>query len=353
MVVTNSSTIDLKNIASEIFKVLTEKEQAVISQRFNLNGKGKRTLNYIGQQYTVTRERIRQIEAVALVKLRRTMKNTQIKSIVDIAHNVLREHGGLLIESKLVSAVLQRIGGQISDIDGNFIRVALTVDGDTRQIFDRMRVRTCWSFNEIDKKLVLRIGDAVVTVLKKNKDAMSADKLISGVVKFLAERKIQVESQLITSAVDVDTRLATLDGKVGLMEWRSIHPRALRDKAYIVLKRANKPMHFTEITNTIIAANFDRKAVRNPAVHNELIRSEKFVLVGRGLYGLREWGPEGGIVPDVLARIVKNAKKPLTRDEIIEATLLQRSVKEATVMLNLQKHKNIKKNPDNTYSWKD
>lgn len=349
---TQTPTTDLKQIASEIFKVLTEKEQSVITQRFDLDGQGKKTLDNIGQKYAVTRERIRQIESVALTKLRRTMKNTQIKPIVQIAHDILIANGGLLIESALISKILTEIG-QASEVDGNFIRVALTVDNDTHQIFDRMRLRRCWAENDISKQLALKVGDIIVSCLKKEKDAMTIDKLTATAKAVLTQKKIDASPELIQSTIAIDTRLASLDGKVGLVEWRHIKPRALRDKAFIVLQRHGQPLHFTEITNAIIEAHFDQKPVRTPAVHNELIRSEKFVLVGRGLYALRSWGRQGGIVPEVLGRIVKNAKSPLTKQEIIDLAQKEREVKTGTIVLNLQKHPNIVSNGNGTYSWKD
>jgi len=72
-------------------------------------------------------------------------------------------------------------------------------------------------------------------------------------------------------------------------------------------------------------------------VHNELIRSNEFVLVGRGLYALKDWGYEPGTVKEVIARILKEANnQSLTEEEITSAVLKQRMVKESTIFSSLQ-----------------
>lgn len=60
------SFVELKTILS----TLTEKEAKVIVARFGLNGQEAQTLELVGEEFGVTRERIRQIEAKALRKLR-------------------------------------------------------------------------------------------------------------------------------------------------------------------------------------------------------------------------------------------------------------------------------------------
>ena len=69
---------------------------------------------------------------------------------------------------------------------------------------------------------------------------------------------------------------------------------------------------------------------------NELIRYTQFVLVGRGLYALQEWGYEPGTVADVIERILKE-KGPLSKQEIIAEVAKHRTVKVGTISLNLQK----------------
>jgi hypothetical protein len=151
-----------------------------------------------------------------------------------------------------------------------------------------------------------------------------------------AERGKNLEITFIVSAMEVDKRVKRVVEGFGLTSWRHINPRSIRDKAYIVLKKSTEPLHFVEIANRIAAAGFDKKLVTTQAVHNELIRYEQFVLVGRGLYALKEWGYRKGTVADVIENLLRK-KSPMTKQEIITGVLKQRRVKKGTISLNLQK----------------
>lgn len=153
----------------------------------------------------------------------------------------------------------------------------------------------------------------------------------------LAEKGTKSNRETIISLFSIDMRYKKVKEGIGLMTWRHINPKSIRDKAYIVLKREGKPLHFVEIANKITESAFDRKVVTTQAVHNELIRDEHFVLVGRGLYGLKEWGYKKGTVAEVIEDLLRK-KSPLTKQEIIAGVLKQRHVKKGTISLNLQKN---------------
>lgn len=125
-------------------------------------------------------------------------------------------------------------------------------------------------------------------------------------------------------------------GEFGLVTWPSIKPRGVKDKAYAVLAKSGKPMHFREVAGAISKSGWSPKRAHPQTVHNELIKDPRFVLVGRGLYALTEWGFEPGTVSDVITGVLKIAKKPLSKDDITKRVLAQRFVKPNTVFLNLQ-----------------
>jgi hypothetical protein len=60
----------------------------------------------------------------------------------------------------------------------------------------------------------------------------------------------------------------------------------------------------------------------------------------------------GGVVREVIAQIIENAKRAMSKDEIIEAVKKERLVKDNTILVNLQNPLYFKKNPDGTYSVK-
>ncbi|MBI4994059.1 hypothetical protein HZC21_00215 [Candidatus Peregrinibacteria bacterium] len=145
----------------------------------------------------------------------------------------------------------------------------------------------------------------------------------------------KLNRQFSMSCLELDRRIKTTKKGIGLSSWRHINPRTLRDKILYILNETQKPMHYVELSNRIAAVNFDKKVINVQAVHNELIRDNAFVLIGRGIYALRKWGYEDGTVSEVIAGILKE-KGPLTRDQIIAEVLKKRQVKRITILLNLK-----------------
>ena len=77
----------LREKLSGVLNTLNERERAVIEQRFGLRDGNPRTLEEVGRQFNVTRERIRQIEAKALRKLRHPTRIGCIKGFLDTTNN--------------------------------------------------------------------------------------------------------------------------------------------------------------------------------------------------------------------------------------------------------------------------
>ena len=75
-------------------------------------------------------------------------------------------------------------------------------------------------------------------------------------------------------------------------------------------------MHFSEIAEEIRKSDFSRKSVTTQAIHNELIKDKRFVLIGRGIYALDTWGFKRGTVADIITSVLQEAGEPLYRDEI-------------------------------------
>ncbi len=313
--------------------VLTDKEREVLIRRYSLHNQPKETLEKIGAGFTVTRERVRQIENAALKKLRRTLSNTKLKDVTKAAFEILETNDGLLLESKLIQKIIQNIT-DIS-IDSNIIKLALSIDENVVKVKKNSLFKPAWRLDNIHERVMRDIIDTSYETLKKDQDAMSNQEVIEKVVK---KYPLKATPKFVTACLEVSKLFKKVEAGWGLMEWRHINPKSIRDKAYIVLKRAEKPLHFMEIASRIIEAEFDHKLVTVQAVHNELIRGDHFVLVGRGLYALKEWGYVEGTVSDVIERILKKAQKPLEKSEIVKRVLAVRQVKIGTIALNLQKN---------------
>lgn len=329
-------TPNLSDVIEDLFMVLTAKEKDVIVQRFSLDNRPRRTLESIGQFFSVTRERIRQIEKIALGKLRRTVQTSRLSAVNEIADKVLGEHGGVLLESTLIAEILNNLGSS-EVVDGNIISLALNINGNLEKFEKTNLYNTFWRVKSIDVDLVLNVIGAGIKILKKKNDVLSSAKLVTQIRLLLGEKVATYSDPMIVSSLQVDKRVKPVDDGFGLMSWRHINPRSIRDKAYIILKRENVPMHFVQIANKISAAEFDKKVVTVQAVHNELIRYEQFVLVGRGLYALKESGYQRGTVAEVIENLLRK-RSPMSKVDIIEGVLKQRHVKKGTISLNLQKN---------------
>ena len=161
----------------------------------------------------------------------------------------------------------------------------------------------------------------------------------------------QFEHDHVHALATVSKKLATLGGVWGLTRWPTVNPKNIRDKIYLVLRDNGKPLHFSEIASAISDSDFKRKDVTTQAIHNELIKDKRFVLIGRGIYALKEWGYAKGTVADVIARTLEEAGEPLHRDEIIKRVLKKRQVKETTILLNLQGKPQFKRVAKATYTY--
>jgi hypothetical protein len=329
------SSINLQSLLDDLFLVLTEKEATVIRRRFALQGQSKQTLEKIGKHFKVTRERIRQIESIALGKLRRTVRTTKLNDVNDMAKAILRAAGGVMREDDLVTQVLRRMSSS-SELDGSVLRLSYAIDHEMASTGNSGSFVPFWRMESLALEDISVIVDSLVKILRKRKSCMKKEELVSAVQALNLFKDRIPSKELISSCLTIDARLREIEDGWGLTEWRFVRPRSIRDKVEIVLRKTGEPLHFMEIANRIREAHFDHKNVTVQAVHNELIRYPQFVLVGRGLYALREWGYEPGTVADVIERILKD-KGPLSKKEIIQEVAKQRTVKVGTISLNLQK----------------
>ena len=343
--------LNLQEMLDNLFLVLTEKEAMVIKRRFALQGNQKQTLEKIGKHFNVTRERIRQIESIALGKLRRTVRTTRLDEVNDLSKAILRAYGGVMREDDLVSQTLQRIKGS-AEMDGAVLRLSFSIDNEMIAGKRSNTYVPFWRLDSLAMQDISLIVMNIVKILRKRKSCMKTDEIFSAIQSLNLFEGRMPSAELILSCLKIDERLREIVEGWGLTDWRFVRPRSIRDKVEIILKKAGEPLHFMEIANRIREAQFDHKNVTVQAVHNELIRYPEFVLVGRGLYALKEWGYESGTVADVIERILKE-KGALSKKEIIAEVAKQRTVKVGTISLNLQKMPYFKRVGRAVYAYDD
>ena len=328
--------VDLKSLVDNLLLLLSDKEKIVITKRFDLNNKGKATLEEIGQEFSVTRERIRQIEKNALAKMKRNVFNTSLSGLHEYALSFVRSHGGLVRKKVLVNGLVSVLPEKIKVNAGSLdlslcLHDELDCVGNTINFYPYAKLKSIPDFS------LKHAANNLVNQMHKYGDVKSLDKLHADLKSFFDEMDFDMSK--IKSLIVIDKRIALLeDDLVGLLEWRHIHPRTLRDKILFVLRNSKEPMHFIDIAKQIEGENFDKRKINLQAVHNELIRHEQFVLIGRGIYALSEWGYEKGTVADVIENILAD-KKELSQDEIVDLVLARRQVKKITIILALKNSK--------------
>jgi len=322
--------IDFSELMPRLLNLLTKKEKDIIGRRFSLGNTTRETLDRIGQSYSITRERVRQIETVALKKLARISMDPSMKAIHNLAFSILVEHGKIMSEDLLVSKMLKSLQNP-KNIDVNAMKLAMRVSDKLIKHEKNQFFRPYWRAVDISIGEVKSAIKEIEKILKKNGDILLVENLA---VPF----KSRYPKVFIESVLEIDRRFLRTESGWGLTNWRFINPRSIKDKILISLRNIAKPLHFTDIIEHVLNDFNSQKSVTPQAVHNELIRHNEFVLVGRGLYGLSEWGLASGTVCDVIKSVFEENDGALKRQEIIEKVLAKRNIRLGTISLNLQKY---------------
>jgi hypothetical protein len=317
-----------------------EREREIVSRRFGLFDR-KETLEQVGELLGITRERVRQLEKAVVHKLKATAEQGKLPAIPALEERFLTqlEAAGNIMR---ITELCDRIGLENTRLERS--RVAFIAELCPKLIAideDDQHYATVATNGERDlkatKAAIAKIVAAVKTLGKPSSiDAIAKEANVGDV-------------QHTTALASTSKHLANLHGQWGMTRWPEVNPKNIRDKIYVILKEHGKHMHFGDIAEAIKQSSFKRRDVTTQAIHNELIKDKRFVLVGRGIYALTEWGYEKGTVADIITDILKKEGKALHRDEIVKRVLKNRYVKETTILLNLQGKPQFKRVAKATY----
>ena len=331
-----------KQAVKRLLSVLPPRAQDIISGRFGLSGDKKMTLEAIGKKYGITRERVRQIENYSIASIRRSSSYEKENESWNELKNIMNKLGGIVAEEDLLEYISKEKSAQ------NNIHFMLIIGGEFTKEKEDEEFKHRW---HIDKGLADKIHNAIRNLYENLKDdeIVPESEIVSS---FLTHLKDVSEDYKNEEIIGRWLKMSKNIGKNPLGEWgraksSNISARGIRDYAYLVIRRHGSPIHFREVAR-LISEVFKKKA-HVATTHNELIKDERFILVGRGLYALKEWGYSQGIVRDVIADILKK-HGPLTKDKIIEKVFKERYVKENTILVNLQNPKFFKKSKEGLYS---
>jgi hypothetical protein len=336
-------TFKPKAVVKRLLSVLPERARDVLESRYGLRDKAERmTLESIGKTYKITRERVRQIENYAFGVIRKSDAYKKEKASFDELEKHIDSLGGIVHEDDFLCSVSEDESLQ------NHIHFLLVLGDPFKKRKEDPEFHHRWYVSE---EVAQKVESAIRKLYESiaDEDLVPESEIISTFLDNVKEMSEKYKNE------EVAKRWLTLSKKVGrnpLGEWgvshsSNIKAKGMRDFAYLAIRRHGSPMHFTEVAKAIQKL-FDRTA-HVATCHNELIKDPRFVLVGRGLYALKEWGYSQGVVKDVIKDILKRSG-PLTKDEIIDKVLKERYVKENTIVVNLQNHNLFKKGRDGKYA---
>lgn len=334
---------NLKEAVNDILTVIEqEREREIITRRFGLFDR-RETLEQIGELLGITRERVRQLEKAILIRLKIAAEENKVPAIRDVERTLTRDLSETGRVGRVQDITGRLIGGKhdarhrahiafIAELSPNLI-----VINENDHYHHSIGIKA-----HGDEKQIKAHVDEIVKTIKKHGQPLQIEEL---------HAQLQHEHpDQVRALASASKHLAHLKDNWGLIKWPTVNPKNIRDKIYVILAENGKPMHFSEIAKSIKGSEFKRKDVTTQAIHNELIKDKRFVLIGRGIYALDNWGFSKGTVADIITDVLKSAGEPLHRDEIVKRVLKSRQVKETTILLNLQSKPQFKRVAKATYA---
>lgn len=339
----NHQSLDLADGVNDILSLIDqEREREIITRRFGLFDR-RETLEQIGELLGITRERVRQLEKAILIRLRIAAEEgkTDVVTRLEKAFmTTLSEKGRVSRVQDLADALYGKATNAQERARVAFIAELapnLTVINENDSYYHSVGIADYGD----EKKLKSQIDEIVATIKKHGEPISLSD---------LHEQLSFEHPSHVAALASVSKLLAHLTTMWGLTKWPTVNPKNIRDKIYVILAENGKPMHFSDIAKSIKSSDFKRKDVTTQAIHNELIKDKRFVLIGRGIYALDNWGYSKGTVADIITKVLSDAEQPLHRDEIVKRVLKSRQVKETTILLNLQSKPEFKRVAKATYT---
>jgi len=336
-------TFKPKQVTKKMLSDLPSRAYEVIVNRFGLTSDTERkTLEAIGKKYGITRERVRQIENTALSLIRKSEFFKNEKDVFDELKKLIHTLGAIVSEQELLNHLSK------DKLTQNHINLFLTLGNEFTKHKEDDHFKSRWSVDG-------EIAEKIHTSLKNIFENLADDELISEgelINRFLNEVK-DLSDQYKNE--EIARRWLSMSKKISknpLGEWGkstspSIKTRGIKDYAFLMMRKHGSPMHFREVAKAV-AGTFGKKC-HVATCHNELIKDPRFVLVGRGIYALSEWGYKTGVVRDVIKELIKK-NGPMTKEEIVEQVMKERYLKKNTILVNLQNPKYFKKNKNGQYA---
>ncbi len=336
-------TFKPKKITKKITSGLAPRASDVILNRFGLNTEvEKKTLEEIGKKYNITRERVRQIEDAALMAIKKSEAYRAEQAVFDELKQLIVKLGSIVAEHELLPYISKDKSTQ------NHINFFLTLGGAFKKHREDEHFHTRYS---VDDEVVEKVHDSLKKLYAslKDEDLVPETEIIK---KFFEQLKDVSEKYRDEEIAKRWLSMSKTISRNPLGEWGkatspNIRTRGVKDYAYLVMRRHGTPLHFKEVSDSI-SKTFNKK-IHYATCHNELIKDHRFVLVGRGMYALAEWGYKAGIAREVITEILKR-EGPLSKEDVVKKVNKERYFKTNTILVNLANPKYFKKNKTGLYT---
>lgn len=316
-----------------ILQSVPKRSQDILEARFGIAHHKPKTLEEIGKEYGITRERVRQIICSALHALVRHHESQPTGGHIEkIIQTELAEHSGVMEAEMLLENLSKGNKEERGALTAFLECLPYARTEKATESHDKIYFTKDFSHKEWQK-----VKNATKAILETLGQPVSAKKLYQEYVAAAPQGALVTEKVFFDYLMVSKEVQSNVFGKWGLQTWSDIKPRGTREKAYLILKNAKKPLHFREIAKAIDESGLHTKHSKShpQTVHNELIKDKRFVLVGRGIYALADWGYTAGTVKEVIQSVLAKNKAPMSKDEIMEAVLAVRQVKPTTIAINL------------------
>lgn len=340
-VIPETTPLVTQDIVTQVLATIErEREREIIARRFGLFDR-KETLEQIGEMLGITRERVRQLEKSVITRLKATAEQGNVPHISDFENlliSLLQPLGNVARVSQLTTKLSPTPNREEQARVAFLAQLCpqLVVVSEDDNFHNSVGIKAVRD----EAQLKTAVTNLVATIKELGEPKSIED------IATASDAQNPTETAALASTSKL---LATLNNRWGLIKWPMVNPKNIRDKIYVILKENGQHMHFNQISDAIKDSEFKRKDVTTQAIHNELIKDKRFVLIGRGIYALKEWGYEKGTVADIITEVLKDAGEPLHRDEIVKRVLSSRFVKETTILLNLQGKPQFKRVAKATY----
>jgi hypothetical protein len=330
-------TFKPKAVSKKLLTTLNPRTREIVVNRYGLEKESRMTLEAIGKTYDITRERVRQIENFALSSVKKSKEYKEHAFVFDELKAIIKELGAVVSEEHLMRHISK------DPVVQNHINLYLALGEEFKKHKEDDHFHAHFTTDDAHAEKVRGALQKLYTSIDEE-DLISEEEIFNRFISHLED--VLGEFKNNKEVIYRYLALSKVIGKNQLSEWgRTSSPhvkaRGIKDYAYLIMRRAGRPMHFKEVASEI-NKTFGKKA-HVATCHNELIKDPRFVLVGRGMYGLKDWGHTGGVVRDVITEVLKESGRPLPKDEIVKRVLAKRIVKPNTVLVNLQNAKYFRK----------